>query len=575
LAVVDMCGSRVCSESPAVLEAQVVENRSRVPGKPEVSPALQVSKKSELAPGFVWDGCFPIPGLRYIQPCEGVGTNFLHAVVGTGSYATGLSAPCRNSTQTLTDPEEARTEVPAANPVATQILNETRFADLNNQLKAFRRDICTKTTPDALLSYAADQGRMLWDNATRLARDPSRTNDDRGLYWTRLLMVTDIRRFVGFPIDKTNAITLLERASRGMTSDTFDRGTAKKVFVSGFDPFALDGTGQFRGNTSGASVLPLDNQLINGAEVEVVIFPVRFADFDNLINGDGLVERVFKPHLPGGADPATMITTVSQGSDFGSSFDLEFYNGRRRSADFPDNQNMRMGTRDAPVIGRGLDTAGLPEFVQTTLPVEDMVQANAVVDTKCVEKPGGGASVDCVGGEGPRVGVNTIAVEGSGGGFLSNEIAYRVTRLRDAMNLNLPVGHIHTPNAPAPSGPGDPGYGAIITGFPTLLERAVGATPRAPIQLTADKAQYKVGETPAYVVRGPANATIKWTSTKNGTLTAEVDRIYTTPLIGPTDATGTWIGQGDRAWETADVGRWVKYVRVNGRLASVAFDVVP
>ena len=40
---------------------------------------------------------------------------------------------------------------------------------------------------------------------------------------------------------------------------------------------------------------------------------------------------------------------------------------------------------------------------------------------------------------------NEISVEGSGGGYLSNEISYRSILLRDQFNLNLPVGHIHTP----------------------------------------------------------------------------------------------------------------------------------
>jgi pyrrolidone-carboxylate peptidase len=38
-----------------------------------------------------------------------------------------------------------------------------------------------------------------------------------------------------------------------------------------------------------------------------------------------------------------------------------------------------------------------------------------------------------------------IAVSGSGGGYLSNEISYRSIRLRDQLNSNIPTGHIHTP----------------------------------------------------------------------------------------------------------------------------------
>nr|WP_244958602.1 hypothetical protein [Pseudoalteromonas fuliginea] len=40
---------------------------------------------------------------------------------------------------------------------------------------------------------------------------------------------------------------------------------------------------------------------------------------------------------------------------------------------------------------------------------------------------------------------NSIAVNGGGGGYLSNEIAYRSIRLRDVLNSSIPTGHIHTP----------------------------------------------------------------------------------------------------------------------------------
>lgn len=40
---------------------------------------------------------------------------------------------------------------------------------------------------------------------------------------------------------------------------------------------------------------------------------------------------------------------------------------------------------------------------------------------------------------------NETSVEGSGGGYLSNEISYRSILLMQQFNRNLPVGHIHTP----------------------------------------------------------------------------------------------------------------------------------
>ena len=37
------------------------------------------------------------------------------------------------------------------------------------------------------------------------------------------------------------------------------------------------------------------------------------------------------------------------------------------------------------------------------------------------------------------------AVQGSGGGYLSNEISYRSIRLANELGVALPMGHIHTP----------------------------------------------------------------------------------------------------------------------------------
>jgi pyrrolidone-carboxylate peptidase len=42
-----------------------------------------------------------------------------------------------------------------------------------------------------------------------------------------------------------------------------------------------------------------------------------------------------------------------------------------------------------------------------------------------------------------------ISVQGSGGGYLSNEISYRSIVLRNTYNPILPVGHIHTPRIKA------------------------------------------------------------------------------------------------------------------------------
>jgi hypothetical protein len=41
--------------------------------------------------------------------------------------------------------------------------------------------------------------------------------------------------------------------------------------------------------------------------------------------------------------------------------------------------------------------------------------------------------------------LEACARSGGGGSFLSNEIAYRVTLLRDRFDLSIPAGHLHVP----------------------------------------------------------------------------------------------------------------------------------
>ncbi|WP_175543781.1 SGNH/GDSL hydrolase family protein [Micromonospora pattaloongensis] len=46
-----------------------------------------------LAPiGTAWGACGPLPGLRYLL-CDGLGTDLLHIVLGTGAFTSGLSEP--------------------------------------------------------------------------------------------------------------------------------------------------------------------------------------------------------------------------------------------------------------------------------------------------------------------------------------------------------------------------------------------------------------------------------------------------------------------------------------------------
>jgi hypothetical protein len=83
----------------------------------------------------------------------------------------------------------------------------------------------------------------------------------------------------------------------------------------------------------------------------------------------------------------------------------------------------------------------------------------------------------------------------------------------------------------------------------------------------ADRTSYLVGQTPVYTITGaePSRA-ILWSSTRNGTLTTEVDASYG----HTTNTSGAFTGSY-HSWTQA--GTWVKYARVNGRLTSVTVTV--
>ena len=281
----------------------------------------------------------------------------------------------------------------------------------------------------------------LWENAKQRIVKTS-NYDDRELYWARLLSSKVIRttspKFSITQAQLNTLLTLLEEGSRGRTDLTFSSGSTKKILLTGFDPFLLDKNIN-QSNPSGVAALLLDGQVINyngiSAEINTVMVPVRYEDFDQ-----GIIESLLAPYYA--LNNVDMVVTVSMGR---TEFDLEHFPGKRRSVTAPDNANIVYGgTQTSPVIPK-LNGRPLPgnEFVKFSLPVSYMQQAKGpykVIDNREVttlEKTY----------KAPSYGElkNSIAVNGGGGGYLSNEISYRSIRLRDALNSSIPTGHIHTP----------------------------------------------------------------------------------------------------------------------------------
>lgn len=315
--------------------------------------------------------------------------------------------------------------------------------------------------------------------------------DDRILYWARIKMMANMKNhpyLIRVLVQRNRLEKLFETKSRGFDSVSFaGAGGRKKVLITGYDPFQI-GSNPKRSNPSGATVLAMHGQnFTQGASnihVQTAIFPVRFADFDqnpapNAGTGvvESFIERFINPGHPNyvAADVPDVIVTLSQGGRF--QFWLERFAGRTRG-NVPDNLNIQGAQLPNTVPG--------DEFYETTLPELKIVPANNTagvfriyynnkfeytwmnggVLTKGeylpatqtdntvlkIEDPSHPDHASLQGAV-PSALTNTTtpkkteitSVQGSGSNYLSNEIYYRVARLRQIYNPAMKTGHYHLP----------------------------------------------------------------------------------------------------------------------------------
>lgn len=313
---------------------------------------------------------------------------------------------------------------------------------LQQRVNEFTQQVNKAQNYTALTQLVIRHGTGLWLDA-KTSFDKLDDVDDRPLYWSRLQMSKALRTtktFAGLLNNQQEKLLWsLELISRGQMDVKFDKGADKKILLTGFDPFFLDKHID-QSNPSGVVALALDNLVLSidgqTAEIEVLIVPVRFADFDQ-----GMIEELLKPYIA--QKSVDMVLTVSMGRE---NFDLERFPALRRSAKAPDNLNVFTGaSQDTPLVPmyKANKLSG-PEFVEFSLPVAAMLKGDGeykVIDNRKVSTLNQGD----FNGQSLSGLVNQTSVNGSGGGYLSNEISYRSILLRDQFNLTLPVGHIHTP----------------------------------------------------------------------------------------------------------------------------------
>ncbi|WP_279329368.1 pyroglutamyl peptidase [Streptomyces sp. OS603R] len=360
---------------------------------------------------------------------------------------TALSSPATATAAGPADPGSAAPptveELRLDGAVPQEILRRSGF---DSVAPAFARALERTRSYAEARRVVEREGSALWRRAVARVQgrgpaggDLSR-DDDRPLYWARLGMTRELRGWEPrFELDserRARLVDTLEQTSRGQTAIRYPRGRGlKRVLVTGFDPFTLDRDIRIS-NPSGAVALALDGTVIETASgparVETAVFPVRWRDFT-----DGTVERALRPHLP----EVDLFTTVSQGRV--GRIDIERTNGAWRGG-FGDNENT--GRPETVPVS---DPASQPQWTSTTLPYAAIVAAETgrfpVYDNTAVTEIPAGGSEPVQRPDGPTPG--STARAGGGGDYLSNEIAYRATLLRDRLGLHdtLPGGHVHTP----------------------------------------------------------------------------------------------------------------------------------
>ena len=347
-----------------------------------------------------------------------------------------VSAQAINVDKNLLNVEELRIEK------AKQLMPQV-FEPLANRVEQYQNQINQARNLTALTQITIRHSEKLWQEGVKSFDEVGRF-DDRSLYWARLQLRKALQLSTAFqqllPMQQQSLLWQLELLSRGKNDVKFDKSTDKKILITGFDPFFLDRNID-QSNPSGVAALALDDLVISrdgkSAEIETLIVPVRFADFDQ-----GMIETLLAPYFRN----VDMIITISMGRE---NFDLERFPGLRRSAKAPDNLNVFTGAdAENPLIPifKG-NTLPLQEFVEFSLPVTAMQKAKGKFNIN------DNREVTTLSQTFKATSLNdlkeTVSVQGSGGGYLSNEISYRSIVLRNKLKPVLPVDHIHTPRLKA------------------------------------------------------------------------------------------------------------------------------
>ena len=298
-----------------------------------------------------------------------------------------------------------------------------------------------------------NSAKDLWVNAKEYVQ--SGTYDDRPLYWARIKMEVALKNHLKGKLDADieNLIQLFEEKSRNYTGINFSKNIdnstngkpKKKILITGFDPFGLD-VNKEQSNPSGAVALALHGTEFsdedgNIGEIQAMIFPVRYEDFDSSKNstagmGEGVVEKYIRPLF----DEADMIVTISQSGPKCYHIDT-FATATRGGSSDNKGYTRPEGTKSV--------STDAPETLPTTLP-SSITKGKANYYGRFAFTKSDLKNRKWERSKKDNYPQDKEVYWGPGGNYLSNEIFYRVSLLREnwiASQLpnvvTKPTGHFH------------------------------------------------------------------------------------------------------------------------------------
>ncbi len=419
----------------------------------------------------------------------------VYSIDGLLFVSSGTNLESIFPTSYLRTAEELRAMLPEPTTIVTEAAAIWPIVNGFNGAVAFPGVPDDDSAAGAIGSAITTLGTSLWTEAHTATAGGH--PDDRPLYWARLRMAAAMkshRRLLKNSAERALLVEAFEKATRGFESITFGSvGSGKKVLVVALDPYGFDTLGLEGSNPAGVVALELSGESVSGTgsgQIESVLLPVRYEDYDG-----GYLERLFEQYIFDPAKRVHMILVLGRNGtrDFLS---LERFAGRGRSKTAPDNMDRKSADR----VGAGSEWL---EFYPTTIPVNAMMQgqigrsggqifyfnqsylawsydATGNRSEQSIEKAGTGLS-------GPNETSHTapaptgVAVEGSGGAYLANEVFYRLAHLAANPPAGLPassiaIGLLDIPDPSITVGPGPGGldYADIVQEVKDAIGRVLG-----------------------------------------------------------------------------------------------------